>query len=195
MRKYSIFGVFFGLLLATYTGIVAAQDADRVGVYVDLGFASHGTVFALDSGYVFSDDSNTAVFGGVGIRLDGGYFFTPNMRAGGNYANATLEADIDGTSDIKVTLLTVYADYVFDSGFYLGGGIASRNAEYKHSAVTVDSATGLGLRIGGYWQPGDVVLDVSYQYTVVEADVNSNGIKVGTLDGSGMLAFGVGYNF
>ncbi len=185
--------ILIPILLVLGFSLLSAQQ--KKGVFVGVSPFHSGNFAVVEEsicmGCTFTStgtnqhsNTETESFGsGLGLKV--GYNF-PNWRVSYNNLTWNLKDDFDG---IKIKNSLVIANYVFNSGFYLGVGFGTGTIENNNTGFS-ESGSAFGYNLGYDWNIsesfqvglGYLLSGFGYSNTTSAGDVKSDfGIGIATL--------------
>lgn len=155
---------------------------------------------AVSGGFVSADlqswsTTNTQPFGnpGVGLRIGGGYRFTPNVGLEVNFSQSGKSSDILGTNyKLSATQLAVVGTYPINTEFDLFGklGMSANKLTPSPGTCTNCSKTDMMIGVGGQYNINQQ-FGVRLQYESLGKATNTGSSDVSATT----LSAGVVYSF
>jgi OOP family OmpA-OmpF porin len=152
---------------------------------------------AAPGGYVAADlqnwsATNTAPFGnpGMGVRIGGGYRFTPNVGVEVDYAQSGSSSAYFGTTyKVSATQLAVVGIYPINPQFDVFGKVGM-SANKVSPTCTVCSKTDVMFGVGGQYNINQQVgIRLQYESLGKTTNAGTNDMTVSTLSLGAVYAF------
>ena len=155
---------------------------------------------AAPGGYVAADlqnwsATNTAPFGnpGMGVRIGGGYRFTPNVGVEVDYAQSGSSSAIGGTTyKVSATQLAVVGTYPINSQFDVFGkvGMSANKVSLSAGTCTNCSKTDVMFGVGGQYNINQQIgIRLQYESLGKASNTGTNDTTVSALSLGAVYAF------